>query len=157
SRMPRRVRLAALISLVTVFVIAGMTPGLSEPKHEDAGEESAEIQEALDTYFEQRAAPGVTVNPNAYSAAVSYAAGVRSATSNPWNEIGPYRYNADDPNFPAQIGSGWGNVSGRITALAVVPGTNTVFAGGADGGVWKSTDSGAHWTPVFDDQASLSI
>ena len=156
--MPRSARIASLLSIVTVLVVLGtMTPGVAEPKHGEAGEESAEIEEALDTYFEQRAAPGLTVAPNAYLAAATYAAGVPSASTTAWNEIGPYRYNADDPNFAYQYGSGFGNVTGRITALGVVPGTSTVFAGAADGGVWKSTDSGAHWTPVFDGQATTSI
>src|SRR5580765_3739770 len=140
--MPRSTRLVALLSVVSLLVVIAMTPGLAEPNHGEAGEESAEIEEALDTYFEQRAAPGLTVAPNAYLAAATYAAGVPAASATPWNEIGPYRYNADDPNFPAQYGSGFGNVTGRITALSAVPGTSTVFAGAADGGVWKSTDSG---------------
>jgi photosystem II stability/assembly factor-like uncharacterized protein len=155
--MPRSARITVLLSTVAILVIVAMTPGLAEPKHGEAGEESAEIEEALNTYFEQRAAPGLTVAPNAYLAAATYAAGVPATSSTAWNEIGPYRYNADDPNFPEQVGTGFGNVSGRITALGVVPGTTTVFAGGADGGVWKSTDSGQHWTPVFDDQATMSI
>jgi photosystem II stability/assembly factor-like uncharacterized protein len=50
------------------------------------------------------------------------------------------------------------NVGGRITSLAVDP-TNSdiVFAGCAEGGVLRSTNGGSDWTPVFDDQPSLSI
>ena len=32
-----------------------------------------------------------------------------------------------------------------------------MYAGAADGGVWRSTDRGAHWTPLFDDQSNLAI
>ncbi len=46
-------------------------------------------------------------------------------------------------------------MSGRITALAADG--QTVFAGGAAGGVWRSFDGGQHWTPVFDQQDNLSI
>jgi uncharacterized protein (TIGR03437 family) len=48
--------------------------------------------------------------------------------------------------------------SGRITALAIDPRSNdTVYAGGADGGVWKTNDGGTTWSPVTDDQPSLAI
>src|SRR5262245_55066305 len=42
-----------------------------------------------------------------------------------------------------------------MTALAV--NGNAVFAGAADGGVWRSTDGGARWKPVFTQQNNLSI
>ena len=48
--------------------------------------------------------------------------------------------------------------SGRVTALAIDPRSNdTVYAGGANGGVWKTTDGGGTWTPITDDQPSLAI
>ena len=42
-----------------------------------------------------------------------------------------------------------------MTALAADG--QTVYAGGAAGGVWRSFDGGQHWTPVFDQQDNLSI
>ncbi len=46
----------------------------------------------------------------------------------------------------------------RVSAVAGVPGDlNTYYAGAASGGVWKSTDGGVHWKPVFDDQPAQSI
>ena len=47
--------------------------------------------------------------------------------------------------------------SGRVVALAVDP-TNAaiVYAGGAQGGIWKSTTGGASWVPLTDDQCSLA-
>ncbi len=56
-------------------------------------------------------------------------------------------------------------VSGRATAVAIDPADptgNTVFIGGAQGGVWKSTNAATSvannvtWTAVTDDQATLS-
>lgn len=48
--------------------------------------------------------------------------------------------------------------SGRVAAIAVVPGDlNTIYVGAATGGVWKSTDGGFTWMPIFDDQATSSI
>src|SRR5512140_2812971 len=46
-----------------------------------------------------------------------------------------------------------GPVGNRTDAVAGVPGDpNTYYAGAASGGVWKTSDGGIHWTPVFDDQ-----
>ncbi|MCR9246107.1 MAG: hypothetical protein NXI31_13835 [bacterium] len=48
--------------------------------------------------------------------------------------------------------------SGRIGAVAGVPGNpKIVWAGAASGGIWKSTDSGVRFTPVFDDQNCTSV
>ncbi|MFN3242633.1 MAG: VPS10 domain-containing protein [Planctomycetota bacterium] len=49
-------------------------------------------------------------------------------------------------------------VGGRIGAVAGVPGDPTiVWAGASAGGVWKSTDGGVTFEPVFDDQDVASI
>jgi photosystem II stability/assembly factor-like uncharacterized protein len=51
----------------------------------------------------------------------------------------------------------WGPNSGRIAAVAVDPtDTNIVYAGAAQGGVWKTTDGGNTWAPLTDQQASLA-
>jgi Cep192 domain 4/HYDIN/CFA65/VesB-like, Ig-like domain len=48
--------------------------------------------------------------------------------------------------------------SGRANALAVDPtNSNIVYLGGPEGGVWKTTDGGATWTPLTDNQPSLAI
>ena len=49
-------------------------------------------------------------------------------------------------------------VGNRIAAVAGVPGDpSTYYAGAASGGVWKSTDGGNRWTPVFDKQPVAAI
>jgi photosystem II stability/assembly factor-like uncharacterized protein len=51
-----------------------------------------------------------------------------------------------------------GKVSGRVTCLAIHPtNPNIIYIGGADGGVWKTTNGGNSWTPLTDNQASLSL
>jgi photosystem II stability/assembly factor-like uncharacterized protein len=46
----------------------------------------------------------------------------------------------------------------RVSSVVGVPGDwNTYYAGGASGGVWKSTDGGIHWKPIFDDQPAQSV
>jgi photosystem II stability/assembly factor-like uncharacterized protein len=56
-----------------------------------------------------------------------------------WRLIGPFR-------------------GGRTVAVAGVPGDPATFYFGAvDGGIWKTTDAGAVWSPVFDRQNVASM
>jgi photosystem II stability/assembly factor-like uncharacterized protein len=49
-------------------------------------------------------------------------------------------------------------ISGRIVDLAVHPrDKKTWYIGVAAGGVWKTTNAGTTWTPVFDNQTTYSI
>jgi hypothetical protein len=72
-----------------------------------------------------------------------------------WQPIGP----------SSIISPTFGNLTGRITALAADPNDatgNTLYVGTTGGGVWKSTNAAgplasASFTPLTDSQASLSI
>ncbi len=87
-----------------------------------------------------------------FSAASSAALARESfATAIPglWLPIGPQPSSSSD--FPPFT-------SGRIGGLAVDPrDQNVIYVGGAQGGVWKSTDGGQTWTALTDDQPSLAI
>jgi hypothetical protein len=62
------------------------------------------------------------------------------------------------PIGPSPMNEGGGNDNGLVTAIAVNPNNNIIiYLGSAQGGVWRSGDGGAHWTPIFDKQASLGI
>ena len=50
------------------------------------------------------------------------------------------------------------NMMGRATDVEGVPGNpNTVYVGTAAGGVWKTTNGGTTWSPIFEKQPSLAI
>ena len=41
----------------------------------------------------------------------------------------------------------------RVASITGVPGdSQTVYIGAADGGIWKTTDAGITWRPIFDDK-----
>jgi photosystem II stability/assembly factor-like uncharacterized protein len=50
------------------------------------------------------------------------------------------------------------NIQGRVSDIEFNPkNPNTVYAGAATGGVFKSTDMGQSWFAIFDDQANLNV
>ncbi|MEZ4847881.1 MAG: hypothetical protein R3B93_04480 [Bacteroidia bacterium] len=61
------------------------------------------------------------------------------------------------------IGSDWtlqgpGNIGGRFNVVTIHPASNdTMYAGSASGGVFKTVDAGQNWLPIFDDQSYLSV
>jgi hypothetical protein len=87
----------------------------------------------------------------------------QAPSSGGWTPLGPVPLASD------ATGDGFQNynqVSGRATAVALDPADatgNTVYIGGAQGGVWKSTNAATSiannvvWSAVTDDQATLSI
>ncbi|MDP2419789.1 hypothetical protein [Sediminibacterium sp.] len=57
---------------------------------------------------------------------------------------------------PRNIGPA--GMSGRVTAIdAVWTNPNIIFLGTASGGVWKTENGGASWTPIFDEQPIQNI
>src|SRR5215472_8809289 len=46
----------------------------------------------------------------------------------------------------------------RVASIAGVPGdASTYYAGAASGGVWKTSDGGNRWEPIFDKQPVAAI
>src|SRR5256885_5842677 len=57
---------------------------------------------------------------------------------------------------PRNIGPS--SMSGRVTAVDVVlSDPDTWYVGSASGGVWKTTNAGADFNPVFDGEPTLNI
>ena len=89
--------------------------------------------------------------------------GQTSLSSGSWIPLGPMPLASDATGNGTQD---YHQVAGRATALAIDPADptgNTVYIGGAQSGIWKSTNAANNtansviWTPVTDDQATLSI
>jgi photosystem II stability/assembly factor-like uncharacterized protein len=80
-----------------------------------------------------------------------------AAAEKPAPEPGASPAAASDP-FAALRFRYIGPEGNRVSAVAGVPGDpNVYYAGAASGGIWKSTDAGTHWRPIFDDQPVSSI
>jgi hypothetical protein len=71
-----------------------------------------------------------------------------------WMALGP----SPVPNGQTQQFPTVAPVSGRATCVVVDPtNSNKVYLGTAQGGVWRTLDGGATWTPIFDAAQSLAI
>ncbi len=58
----------------------------------------------------------------------------------PWRSVGP------------------ANMGGRVAALAIEPGNaKTFYVGFGTGGLWKTTNAGTTFAPIFDEEATASI
>lgn len=74
--------------------------------------------------------PGFSQNTNYVDALKSYE----------WRAIGP------------------ANMGGRVTDIDGIPGdASTFYISGADGGIFKTTNGGVHFTPIFEGQRAYSI
>lgn len=62
------------------------------------------------------------------------------------------------PRGPSPITASGRNDNGLTSAIAISPNnSNVIYHGTAGGGVWRTTDGGTTWTPIFDRQISLGI
>jgi len=128
-------------------------------RREDDNEEEEHEQRLEELFYRQRAYPldhipvGARLRAIRQKERMALERGPSAATrdaaaplTGKWKFIGP------------QPASFFGVNSGRVTALAVDPRNgDVVYAGAADGGVWKTKDGGEHWKPISDGQPSLSI
>jgi photosystem II stability/assembly factor-like uncharacterized protein len=91
-----------------------------------------------------RSFPDASLDMAAYNQMLNYAtfdfSQAKSSSTLSWQQEGPT------------------NIGGRITCLKIHPtNQNIIFAGCPGGGLFKTTNAGATWIPVFDDQPFLSI
>jgi photosystem II stability/assembly factor-like uncharacterized protein len=162
----------AMIVGVTILWIAAL-PALTAGKggsintkrglesEEEAEDESDEILGIAYSFSGVATAPGESVSAEAYIEAFADAASL-PVVGGSWAEQQNRPYDNDDHDYRDPVisnsGAGWGLVSGRMTGLAVMPNGTEAYAGAAGGGVWKTTNGGTTWTPVFDQvAASLAI
>ncbi len=132
--------------------------GNTDPILSDRGEGPNHQLEREAWFYGQRAYPAQAIPQNARFNAWTFAKTritdllqvrasqrvERGIAVSPWRLIGP-----------APIDS---KSSGRVSAIAVDPkDSRVVYIGGAQGGIWKTTDGGMSWKPMTDNQPSLAV
>ena len=84
-----------------------------------------------------------------YNAYLNQTASNRQPMNDNWVEMGPTSWNAT---------TSWNPGVGRITGISVDPNNNDhIIVGANTGGVWKTTDAGANWTPLGDYFSNLYV
>jgi hypothetical protein len=121
------------------------------------GQASAELRRrAYQMKLQQR-------SQRAAGLAAGRAQGQQPTGGGTWLPLGPVPLASDATGNGTQD---YHQVAGRATAVAIDPADltgNTIYIGGAQAGVWKSTNaanssaSNVSWIPLTDDQATLSI
>jgi len=154
------------------------------PELHQVGEDEGFLQKRHEWFYGQRAYPLGFIPPNARLNALKEMDAmieeeIKSGLRPPKGAVAPQQQGSVEPRIgfpfsstgtsigPTPENNTFGNAffgtptdSGRVAAIAVDPSDvtgKTVYMGGANGGIWKSTDSGAHWTPVTDTQPTLAI
>jgi GEVED domain/Fibronectin type III domain/Secretion system C-terminal sorting domain/Photosynthesis system II assembly factor YCF48 len=87
---------------------------------------------------------GFYVDPNVEAARFNNANAniVARSTATNWTEMGPYNY--------AQ-GAGWNPGTGRVNAMAIDKNNeNLIYVATPAGGIWKTTNGGANWQALTD-------
>lgn len=138
--MSRRIILP--LSLIVLFV--GFFLGDVSVNEHNGKPEAEKEKSPNDWFWRQRAYPLGSIDPALRALSVQQARELQRAERIEGGAI--------------WIQRGPSNIGGRITALDISrQNPNILYAGAADGGVLKSTNSGTNWTPLSDDQPSLSI
>lgn len=132
--------LLGLLSLVAFFLSVYL---LNSEKPSDQKSEKT-IAFPHDWFYRQRAYPHGQINHAAYYEAKREQQALQNnlqfRNNNEWELCGPL------------------NTGGRIVDVAIHPSNiDIIYAGAASGGIFKSTDKGENWTPIFEDALSLSI
>ncbi|MFI5387745.1 MAG: WD40/YVTN/BNR-like repeat-containing protein, partial [Fimbriimonadales bacterium] len=132
----------------------GVWEGVEKERDDKAGpvkeDESLDYLEALEAYLSVRAYPNDLVDWDALKSAVAkrdlMPVYPRPLTANNWQFLGPTNCTS-----PSRWAFGPGKVSGRINSAAF-DSTNPLkyYLASAGGGVWKTLDGGATWSPLGD-------
>jgi photosystem II stability/assembly factor-like uncharacterized protein len=136
----------------TILIIAGVlllgVPAILFFFNDHQAPEEAGPSYMPDEQFSlQRAFPDPAFDLKAYSAGLK-AAIQREKIASRSNEGFPGDWTIEGP----------GNLGARINTVAVHPtDSEIIYAGFARGGVWKTTDGGQNWAPIFDDQPFQAI
>ena len=71
---------------------------------------------------------------------------------------GPRTLQPDDLEALKWRSIGPANMGGRVAAIALAPGNpKTFYVGYGTGGLWKTTNNGTTYSPIFDEEATASI
>jgi len=149
-----------LVTGVTALGIAAEVHAARPPQVDEEADDVAARREAY--YAIRRINPydssfdASTARLRAYRAFRATTAPDAAVHGETWQAIGPAPILGGQTPTSA-TDSSRSSVAGRVAALAIDPIDNAVYAGGAQGGVWRTLNNGATWTPLTDFLGSLAV
>ena len=147
TTLPRILAIVLPLALATACGSQDAPPPAETQATPDPQAKLAAKQAPADHFAMMRAYPDPSVDIRAYEAALDQARNIpiaKTASSGlvntPWRTEGPT------------------NLGGRINAIAIDPNNpSTILTGSAGSGIWKTTDAGNTWTPIFESANFLTI
>ena len=115
----RRSGYATALAVVVLGICGAPAAALAEAEHEEPGEESAEVTQAINSFMAPRQSPAQSIDPAAYPAARKYAATVAPVDATKWSELGPYAYFPDNRKYLSQPFSNSGSGAGYNTSTPI--------------------------------------
>lgn len=142
----RNILLFAAIILAFLFILLrSMQQPSGKPDEETEGANGGGLRPA-EWLFTMREYPDFRTDVKTYAQAIGQAGaaavqrGANPGFSAPWTVQGP------------------GNIGARVNCIKVHPtNPNIIYIGYSQGGVWKTTNGGQTWLPIFDKQPFLAI
>jgi len=133
------------------FAVAQTQPPPSSDRRD--GEEDR-IRQRIEWFVQTRGLDRVSRADRLRRDAVLAVKAARDADSGGWSP----QWTPLGPNSMTMLDWQIGDVSGRVSALAVHPeDEDIIFLGSASGGLWKTINGGGSWTPIFDDVGTQTI
>ncbi len=132
------------IFLLTTLLLAGATIFLSGCKEKSTNEQKEAGKFPNDWFYRQRAYPNTDLRSDLYYKAMEQTmamekSGLKSGQDT-WTLVGPT------------------NIGGRVTDIEMPSNDqNMIYLAAASGGIFKSTNLGTNWTPIFDNAVALAI
>src|SRR5688572_20295100 len=144
KRFNRRTLILLALAIVAGLYIARLAYAGNKEELEEEEKQSGMVGQ-LETWWQHRAFPEHTYINDKWWAAWEFAQAMRHPDESS-RRINPNaRTDASYGNWTS-IGPN-ANIGGRILTLAIHPtNTNTIFAGSASGGMWRSTNGGTNWS-----------
>lgn len=133
---------SSIISILffTIFISGCKNNSDEKPLEKETGK----MEYPGEWMYNQRAYPDNYINKNAYKEAIAQSKAILAnrapETTGEWTFVGPL------------------NTGGRITDVAISPDNDDhLYLGTATGGIFRSYDLGANWSPIFDEVSKPSI
>ena len=142
----RNILLFAAIVLAFLFILLRSMQQSSGKPEEETEETNGGGLRPAEWLFTMREYPDFRTDVKTYAQAIEQAGaaavqrGANPGFSAPWTVQGP------------------GNIGARVNCIKVHPtNPNIIYIGYSQGGVWKTTNGGQTWLPIFDKQPFLAI